>query len=74
MHIPEPFSLIIYDDIPEMDTLETPLTTAGPSIRRWPQLRWIRWKRVRSERFRGLERLRAECELNVRPSTKKVDE
>lgn len=31
--IPEQFSMVVYDDIPEMGMLDIPLTTVGPSIR-----------------------------------------
>ncbi|TMV45665.1 LacI family transcriptional regulator [Paenibacillus mesophilus] len=32
IRIPQDFSLVVYDDIPEMERMEVPLTTVGPSI------------------------------------------
>lgn len=33
IHIPDDFSLIVYDDIPEMEIFDIPLTSVGPSIK-----------------------------------------
>lgn len=32
IRIPQHYSLVVYDDIPEMERMEVPLTTVGPSI------------------------------------------
>lgn len=34
IRIPDDFSLIVYDDIPEMEVFDMPLTSVGPSIKR----------------------------------------
>jgi Transcriptional regulators len=34
IRIPDDFSLIVYDDVPEMEIIDIPLTTVGPSIKK----------------------------------------
>ncbi|MEF3306047.1 LacI family DNA-binding transcriptional regulator [Paenibacillus sp. GYB003] len=70
--IPERYSLVVYDDIPEMERMEVPLTTVGPSI---PRLAATALDILTGRDGRGESRwaeVEIGCEMHIRKSVGKV--
>lgn len=74
VRIPEQFSLVVYDDIPEMGMLDIPLTTVGPSIRALSDaaLKML-VQPLNSAELGPWMNMEIKCELTVRDSTKPLN-
>lgn len=71
IHVPEQLSLVVYDDIPELDFFDVPLTTIGPSIGQMAKRTLDILTRDREPTDDGERWLDEEirCQLTVRSST-----
>ncbi|MNI29739.1 HTH-type transcriptional repressor PurR [compost metagenome] len=73
VRIPDDYSLIVYDDIPEMERMEIPLTTVGPLIKK---LASTAMEIISDKSWLGSKAwadIEIKCELIVRKSTRQIE-
>ncbi|WP_409345048.1 LacI family DNA-binding transcriptional regulator [Paenibacillus sp. MBLB4367] len=73
IRIPDDYSLIVYDDIPEMEGMDIPLTTVGPSVRQLAAEALAIVSGTGGWSGSLLADLEVGCELNVRRSTRRIE-
>lgn len=72
--VPEQFSVVVYDDIPEMSMLDIPLTTVGPAIRELSDTALKMLNQPAAESITGpWMNKEIKCELTARESTKRIN-
>jgi LacI family transcriptional regulator len=72
IRMPDDYSLIVYDDIPEMERMEIPVTTIGPPIGKLAVLALGIMAGKEGHGQDGMADIEIKCEMNVRQSTGRI--
>ncbi|CAN7654870.1 LacI family DNA-binding transcriptional regulator [Paenibacillus sp. LjRoot56] len=72
IRMPDDYSLIVYDDIPEMERMEIPVTTIGPPIRKLAVLALEIMGSKEGQGQEDMADIEIKCEMNVRQSTGRI--